>query len=242
MSDDWDFYQTQIDSKPGSIFVDLGIAQEAPLRDRPRAAYLRVFMRAPRPDGLSSQEEFDALIAVEDAVVAAAEAVGWLYVGRSTSDGNRDFFFYGQDGEAIQAAMIEVMGGFDGYHADMGQRDDPDWSSYFEFLHPSERSRQTISNRRVRELLANEGDQDAIPRVIDHLALFPDMAGAAAFIAAIAGQGFAILQPEAQDEVGVSFSRSGRPSEMDEVCLDLVDAARAAGGRYDGWGCEVQTG
>ncbi len=240
MSDDWDFYQLRIDDKPGSIFLDLGIADEAPLLDRPRAAYLRLVMRDPRPDGLSSQEEYDTLIAIEEAVSAKAEAAGWLYVGRSTSNGTRDFFFYGQGGDAFHAAMTEVMADFDGYQASLGVRDDPAWETYFEFLYPSERAWQTISDRRLRSLLAEQGDREETPREIDHLALFPDRAAADAFVAAIAGLGYTILSPEEREEIGVSFIKLARPSEMDAVSLDLFDAAKAAGGRYDGWGCEVQ--
>jgi hypothetical protein len=61
MSNDWDFYSCRVDDKPASIFVDLGIRRDVPLSGRPYMAFVRLFMRAPRPDGLSSQEEFEDL-------------------------------------------------------------------------------------------------------------------------------------------------------------------------------------
>ena len=74
MSDEWDFFALRVDDAPASIFVDLGIAKEAPIRTFSRMAYLRVLMRNPRADGLSSQEEFNDLIAIEDAVVSKVTA------------------------------------------------------------------------------------------------------------------------------------------------------------------------
>ena len=32
MSDDWDFYSLRVDGEPASIFVDLGISEDAPIR------------------------------------------------------------------------------------------------------------------------------------------------------------------------------------------------------------------
>ena len=61
MSDDWDFYFCSVDNKPASIFVDLGIAKEAPMAEYSVMAYVRTHMQAPRDDGLSSQVEFETL-------------------------------------------------------------------------------------------------------------------------------------------------------------------------------------
>lgn len=65
MNADWDFYALLVDDQPASIFVDFALASMAPITEAPIMFYVSVRMRAPRPDGLSSQEEFDELIAVE---------------------------------------------------------------------------------------------------------------------------------------------------------------------------------
>jgi len=54
MSENWDFYGLQVDGQPASIFVDLGIVQSAPIPSHPAMGYLRLIMRQPREDGLSS--------------------------------------------------------------------------------------------------------------------------------------------------------------------------------------------
>lgn len=242
MSDDWDFYFCQVEGRPASIFLDLGIAAGAPARSHPHLGYVSVEMRRPRPDGLSSQEEFEALSAIDDALSAGVAGAGnAFYVGRNTSDGNRDYFFFAADPAAFSADVERTMARFPAYRFAAGSQPDPDWSTYFDFLSPSDDDRQRIMNRRVQLQLAEHGDDQSKPRPIDHRLYFPDPAAAAAFTARLAGQGFEIARPLATHEgdVAVDLKRSDRPGDMDEVVLALIAEARPSGGSYDGWGCTV---
>ena len=58
MSDEWDHYLCRVDGEAASIFLDMGIGKSAPIPGFNETAYLRLWMNNPRPDGLSSQEEF----------------------------------------------------------------------------------------------------------------------------------------------------------------------------------------
>lgn len=244
MSDDWDFYALRVDDQPASIFVDLGIRKEAPIKSHFTMAYLRVFMLKPKENGLSSQEEFDDLIALEDQVTAAiTQDSSVIYVGRNTSSGNRDFFFYTYDSKRFEKAAQAAMRGFPAYKYETGAREDRSWRTYFEFLHPSKRDMQRIVNRRVCEQLAKHGDDPNNQRKIDHLALLPSAEAQAAFEHHVALEGFAIdCAPEEGDEYGqfsVEFSRSDRPAEIDEIVIPLLEKVIDLGGSYDGWGCHV---
>lgn len=98
MSDEWDFYPLRVDDQPASIFVNLSLAKMAPISGKPHMSYISIRMRQPREDGLSSQEEFQALGDLEDLIVeAATENADPIYVGRDTTGGDRDFFFYTSD-------------------------------------------------------------------------------------------------------------------------------------------------
>src|SRR3954462_12044783 len=106
MSKDWDFYSLRVDGEPASIFVDLGISKDAPVRNHTTMGYLRVLMLRPREDGLSSRDEFDDLIALEDHVTAKViENGAAVFVGRNTSSGNRDFYFYVADPQRCDARV-----------------------------------------------------------------------------------------------------------------------------------------
>jgi hypothetical protein len=44
-----------------------------------------------------------------------------------------------------------------------------------------------------------------------------------------------------EEDIALDFARIDRPDDIDAVVLPLFDAITALGGRYDGWGCEVES-
>jgi len=166
-----------------------------------------------------------------------------MFVGRNTSGGNRDFYFYTNDPEAFRSTAGEAMGRFSAYQYEIGTREDRNWRTYFNFLHPSERSMQLILNRRVRRLLEQNGDSLRNERQIDHLARLPSPEAQSAFASYVKNEGFAIASiPAEPDEEGqylVDFSKFGLPTQIDDLVLSLFDKAAELGGVYDGWGCEA---
>lgn len=243
MSDDWDFYFLRVDDEPASIFVDLGLRAAAPVKSHPTMVYLRIFMNRPRPDGLSSDEEFDDLVAVEDRVAAGARDGNSIYAGRNTSGGNRDLYFYVADLGRFEDAVRAAMKGFPHYQFETRAREDPDWEVYRDFLYPSEANRQCIMNRRVREQLRLRGDNADVARQIDHFVWLPSLAAQAAFAAHVQAEGFTIIgaprEPDERKRFSVEFSRSDGVAHIDDVVLPLFRKAKELGGSYDGWGCEV---
>ena len=244
MSEDWDFYLARVDDQPASIYVDLGIASEAPLESHGLLGYVRVEMRAPSDDGLSTDEEFETLIAIEDALVAALRQIGAIFVGRNTSSGQRDFYFYLSDPKAFEFAADSALHAYPEYRWITGTRPDPEWRAYFDFLRPSERDRQRILNRRVREALQEKGDCLTATRDIDHVVYLPEEAARHAFVSRASDRGYAVVSegPTEDGEEYANIVRQDRPSEIDEIVLQLVEICAELGGRYDGWGCEVTEG
>lgn len=241
MSDQWDFYQSLVDHEPASIFVNIGIAKDAPLAQFPTLAYLRVRMQKPRSDGLSSQDEYEALIALEDDISKAVEHDGQsTYVGRNTSSGNRDFYFYVRD-SSVESAMQQAMANWPGYEFEIGTREDAEWSVYWRFLYPSEEDFQRISNRSVVDQLLKHGDHIEEPRKIDHLARFKTLHDRDGFLLYLRANGYDISQTNdaSEAQLDVTFDRIGRPSQIDEVTIDLYRAALKHNGEYDGWGCSI---
>lgn len=242
MSQDWDFYFCRVDDVPASIYLDLGRAREGPSPAHPLMGYVRVPMLHPREDGLSSQEEFDTLVAIEDDLAAhLARAADAIFVGRNTSAGNSDHFFYCADAARFEAAAEAALALYPAYRGETGVQSDPDWSTYYKFLSPSEDDLQRIFNRRVMSALTEGGDALTDIRPIDHFAYFPTWLAAQTFAARMAAQGFRahVADPSDNGSHGVELARPGRPSEIDEIVLPLARAVREAGGDYDGWGCEA---
>lgn len=241
MAEDWNFYLCRVDDKPASIFLDLALIDEAPIAAFGQLGYAHVFMRRPRPDGLSSNEEFETLSAIDNALEHRLKPLTGCYVGRLTTDGFRTFYFYAADASPFEAAFAAVMGRFTGYEFETGQRDDPSWSIYRDFLYPGPADRQRIANRNVVDVLLDRGDKPQIPRPIDHWSYFPDASRAAAFAEWLRARGFGIgaCEPVERKSHLVRFMRVDQPAEIDDVVLPLHAKAEELGGEYDGWECQV---
>lgn len=242
--DAWDFYLLLVDGKRASLFVNLGIADRAPLPTHPVMAYVRLFMRLPRQDGLSSDEEFDELKAIEDHLVSGL-ADGAIFVGRDTTNGFRDFVFYTSASSSWTADVARLMARFPAYSYECDGRDDASWGVYFDFLRPSERQMQQIRNRRTCEALERAGDGLDSERSIRHWAFFESRSDRDRFVARVRERMDAIaweIDPDPVDSrIGALIEIRGVPSyrSIDDLVLPIFELARECGGIYDGWESEV---
>jgi hypothetical protein len=247
MTDHWNFYPLLVDDQPASIFVDLGAEACAPLPELPHMAYVSLLMRQPRPDGLSSSEEFDALMEVENALEQSLCSAQIAYVGRNTSNGCRDFYFYIASPLDWKDRVQQVMQRFREYKYDVGSREDAEWSVYKDFLLPGPRTRQSIENRTVCEALERGGDALTTPREIDHWSYFPDQSGADAYLVEATALGYKLRDRSTNVlyplPFGICVWRVDTPSyqAIDGVTMPLYDAAGRNGGDYDGWECVMVT-
>ena len=244
-SDNWNFYSLLVDDEPASIFLDMGIAQAAPVAAYGYRACLRLVMREPRDDGLSSASEFDALVGFEDAVTSHVVAdCASLYVGRNTSGGHRDFYFYVTEPGPFEHAARKAMLGFPHYGFELHINRDPEWDAYFNFLYPSPAQRQQMADTALIDQLGKHGDRSDQPRQIDHFAFFPDETTRTAFATVITAKGYTVggSQPKSDGgKAGLEFSHLGAPNDMYDRSRELQALAAENGGEYDGWGCPVVT-
>ncbi|MCC9606541.1 DUF695 domain-containing protein [Blastopirellula sp. JC732] len=249
MSDDWDFFPLLVDDEPASILVDLGLVEEAPIAGLTQMTYLRLYMRSPREDGLSSQEEYERLCEVEDALSAAIEdSEDVLYVGRNTSGGCRDFYYYAASGTAAESQLSQAMVPFTEYEFETGVQDDDDWSIYFEFLYPDPRQMQFIQNGRVLASLEEAGDKSEIEREVTHWIYFPSADKRAAFVTLATAEGFEVAEQQDDGEGECPFALMMRHvtavdySSINNAVLVLFDLAGECEGEYAGWETSVEQG
>jgi hypothetical protein len=240
-TDDWDFYFCRVDDSPASIYLDLGRTQSAPLKGKDHLGYLRLYMLKPRPDGLSSDTEFKTLTEIEDYVEKRLRKdCGAVFVGRNTSSGCRDFYFYVANLSKFIASAKKSMQNYPDYTFEADGREDPEWSAYFNFLYPNPYQKQCILNRRVCEGLEEAGDDLSLERSLDHRVYFEDAEQKSAFEAKVVELGFVLREHHDDDfPMACDFSKSARPTDADEVLADLLPVVKEFGGDYDGWGCEA---
>jgi len=234
--DNWDFYFGRVDGNPSSTFLNLSLGSRAPVQGFTDCVYVSVKMKAPKPNGLSSQDEFDALADLEDDLSQVIGTQGGLFAGRVTHDGKRDFFAYFRDGATAKTALLTFQQTHAGYAMEIGARTDPEWEVYRGYLYPAPSAFQQIKNRAVLLRLQAEGDNLAARRRIDHFAFFPDREAAEAFAQAAAAEGFQLEAITGEREnTQVQFWREDAPHGIDLVTDMIVSALEGAVGRYDGW-------
>ena len=250
MAEDWDFYSSPVDDHPASIFVDLGQIDDAPDAKRPWLLRVMLTLKIGRDDGLSDQEETDVLYTIEDDLFAGvARVLRARYVGRLTTQGRREYFYYGFSADGLDQAAAKALAEYPQYEVTCRTEVDPDWKTYSDLLFPSDLDVQSIHNRRVVQQLSEHGDDLSQPRDIDHWLLFPSEESRDQFLIQVAGNGFRAESSMSDDLEGqfryvVRLIRSDRVDleTIDGLVIDLFLRAQSCEGEYDGWESPVVSG
>ena len=247
MSDEWDFYFARINDAPASIFIDLGIRVDVPLEKRPWLLWVWVQLKAPKPDGLASNEEAPKLNAIGEAIDAAvAPTCGAQLVARVTGAGRREFYFFATEPGELPAAAASAMKAFEDYKFELGSTFQPDWDQYLS-LYPSDTNLERMQNRRLLEVLAREGDVHDLPRKVEHWLYFANEATRAACRDMLVAIAFAVEDESLSEEEGDELPYQLVVSRLDRVdshtingiTIELARVAREHAGLYDGWDCTV---
>jgi len=244
-TEDWEFYLTNADGVIGSIFVDLGWKNIAPVADKPHVAWVSIAMQSPREDGLSSDEEINLLFALEDNIINnVTNQHDAVYVGRLTSNGMRQLYFYLGDTTNYKDTVIQSMSKYPTYQFDCGNKIDKEWDGYLNFLYPLPIQYQTIMNGKVIRSLEQHGDDLTKERMVDHWIYFVDENDMKNCISEIEKQGFKVIDSY-QNEEKVYVLNVGRIDKVDYNSVDdyvlyLWELASKHNGNYDGWGCNIE--
>ncbi|HRG16517.1 MAG TPA: DUF695 domain-containing protein [Pseudomonadota bacterium] len=245
MSKDWVVYACAVEGRPATVYLDMAIAEDAPLERLPVAAWVQLRMQQPREDGLSSDDELDVLKAIEEALVAGLTDKSTAYVGCITTNGRRDFHFYTAAAAGWKERVSSALRAFPTHAFTCASRPDREWDIYFDRLSPSDEDRERIQNRRICDALQRSGERFAVARPIEHSAYFPSDAARAQFVDRVTPMGCRVvemLEPEELGEqFGVRVAALGIPShaQIDALVLPLFHAANECGGEYDGWETQV---
>jgi regulator of RNase E activity RraB len=247
VSDDWDFYFARVNDAVTSIFVDLGVRNDAPLEKRPWLLVVSVQLRTPRDDGLATQEEAQKLHEIGTALDSMISVTcGAQLVGRVTGSGRREFYFYAAEPGELEAAAERVMKSYDGYEYEVVSLFQPDWDQYFH-LYPSDSNLERMQNRQLLEQLAEQGDDHELPRKVEHWLHFADAESRDACRDTLAAIDFVIEDESESEEEGemlpfglvVSRTDSVDTHTINGITLELARLAREHGGRYEGWEAPV---
>lgn len=245
---DWDFYFSNVDNKLSSIAVDLGLFTVAPIIGQDNVCWVSIKMLSPREDGLSSNSESGTLGDIEDKLAERMKSKHLAtHVGRLTSDGSRDIYFYLGDTTLVDKTISDVMIKYPKYSFDFGTKGDAKWSGYFDFLYPLPQQFQSIQNRRVIDNLEKGGDKLTKERPVDHWIYFKTEQDKKHFWEKIKNEGFRIVKDDYDGSFGdnpyrLHISRIDKVdhSSVDEYVIHLWRLAGESNGDYDGWETSIE--
>jgi uncharacterized protein (TIGR01619 family) len=246
-TEEWDFYFCRVDDKPASIYLDLGLKEVAPVKDKGNIFWVSIQMNNPKEDGLSSSEESDFLWEIEDQLIASINLKhAAVYAGRLTHNGARDYYFYFGDEVLMDKTVSDVMVNFPAYEYDFGIKENDNWDSYFNFLYPSPRDYQSIMNRRVLTQLEKNGDKLTESREVDHWIFFKSDADRKMFEDEVLKRNFRIKVKDFSKEYGENpyklvITRGDKVGwkDIDKYTIELWELANQFHGDYDGWECPI---
>ena len=241
----WNSYICNVNDKLASVFLDLALATAAPLKEKPWLLWVWIYMKEPRQDGLSSQAEFEALCKMEDVLEIELTPLRVMLAGRITTQGRREFYFYGPGKDGFEPAVRAALSHFKAYKFDTGSQLDQGWRQYFDVLFPSEHDYERMKNRTVLDVLHKHGDKHEAVREVHHWLYFPTAHQRKNFLDSVLAFGYKVEETSensfAGNEYGVELSKEqdvNQPS-IDDTTIELSRLAKQFGGEYDGWETQV---
>ena len=240
--DAFDFYPCLVDDAPASIYVNLRFEHERPIGADTRYTII-IRMRDAGPHGAGTEAEAEVINAYEESAIEALAAHQLVYVGRLRTQGSWDITFYGPPGrdDDVRATTKRLE-----RTAIIDVQPDEGWRFYLELLFPDAERLQWMDDRRLVQVLGEQGDNHATPRRVDHWAYFATAEARDAFVAAAQREGFELEEASVEEldnnPFGAWVYRTD-PIDLDHihaVVMKLVDAAVANGGGYDGWETSIE--
>jgi uncharacterized protein (TIGR01619 family) len=247
MTDNWKPYLCNVNGELASIFVNLGLRDSVPMASKRWLLWAWVYFRMPRADGLSDGKEAPTLFKIEDTLnLCVSHACRAILCGRITTEGRREFYFYGEVKDGFPKAVRKALAGFEGYRFDVGAQEDPDWEQYLNVLYPSPEDLQRIANMDLLDVLVEKGDVLTVPREVRHWMYFSSEPSRALFRDAATAAGFMVVSESSTEgklPFGISVARtqSIEQNSIDRTVLELLNLSRHFDGEYDGWETPVVT-
>jgi uncharacterized protein (TIGR01619 family) len=247
MADNWKPYLCNVNGKPASILVNLGLRESVPMSSKPWLLWVWVYFQTPRPDGLPDSKEAPTLYKIEDALAPSlVRACQAILSGRITTEGRREFYFYGETSDGFGDAVSNAMKGFEGYKFDLGEQDDSSWNRYLNVLYPSLEDLERIANMDLLDRLVKQGDVLTVPREVQHWLSFRSEQSRTLFREAAAGAGYGIVgdhESEGEFSFGISITRTQSIEQklIDQTVIELLRLGCTFNGDYQGWETQVIT-
>lgn len=241
MSDNWNTYFTSIDDKPASILLDLEPWVNRSDEMLIHLYRLSVTLNEPNENGLTSNMEASILYDIEDSIHDSLDS-NYMFVGRITTDGKREFFYYTDhvDGSKLENIAGKFLENYK-YSINCIEEQKPR-AFYHEFLYPNKSEWHRMGNRELVDKLIELGDNLEKSRSVNHWIYFSSEESCNYFKEKVQKDRFQIEDQVIQDDkYSLRISRNDfvQLHAINEVTDYLVSVAQQFHGDYDGWETQV---
>jgi hypothetical protein len=240
--DAWRMYFADMGGLPASIVFNDGIS--ARINDLPlvHAMKIRLPLKMPRGDGLTTSEESAAINALDEQFDEIIMRHGGEYLGRVTNNGARWVLALIAPAPRELETALQAVAAEAGYAPEIHVEQDPGKAVYWQDLYPSEDDRQVMVDMEVQRALIERGDRPEKIREIEHWSYFQEETAARAFAGWASDAGYADVSAEPPAEGGpplwcVRMKHHGtlQLNDISGHSLAISRNAREGGGQYDGW-------
>jgi hypothetical protein len=182
--DNWDNYVATFKGRPGSILVNMGLAEQAPDKRYPYLVITGPHAQQCKANGLPDNAEMPALEEVLEATSTFLNGVtANVLAGTFTFNCQRQNYYYVRDTTGIRNAINRMYSqSYSGYKYTVKTKSDAEWTTYKTFLYPDEKMRQWMSNSKIIAAMFKTGDSLSQARDINFTAYFRNDTGRKHFV------------------------------------------------------------
>lgn len=244
--EEWNFYMTNIEDKQASIYLNLGLHKYIPIKEKSNLGWISIKLNNPTENGLTTNEESNILFEIEDWIIENINTTNSIYIGRLTSNGFRDFYFYSKNIEQFKNEAQKVKSKFNGYQFLIDIKNDKNWNGYLD-IYPNEMDMQSMSNREVLEYLEKNGDNLSKGREVFHWIYFKNENDRQRYIETVKKEKFEVVNENINKREKFPYSLQVKRidkvgyGDIDDYTLYLWKTAKEHNGDYDGWETSVET-
>ena len=244
MAEAWHTFPAQMGEHRAFLTFDNGFAEIAGTDSRKFLFKVRVAIKFPNEAGLPTNDEFPALVAVDEALDQAVTSKGGIYVGRITVNGHRHFLFYVDFDEKTADDIASEIARGTGYQLDLAFEEDPNKDGYWNDLYPTSDDWQVIRDLEVLDALGKHEDNAEIERQIQHWTYFEAAYPAERFAEWLKEVGYLIHEVSRRPEgnTKVTFSHVGMTTleAVTKHTISINRKVKELNGEYDGWETRVE--
>lgn len=139
-SDRWFVYLASYETGPGSVRVDLGLRERAPVSGFDHLVVTGTRYNTSHANGLPELADLHRLNALAEKVVRAIEALTpAIYAGTFTHNGEQLHYLYVKNPAGIEDALAAAYGdACSGCKSSTSLKADASWEAYLKFLYPNQ--------------------------------------------------------------------------------------------------------